>query len=203
MKEGVRACKRPKRAPSTLFSLFFVCEAEILSWRRAKLFGLWRYWVMPSWKIHNKWARKMGLDETILNEVNELIDSPRDSEHDEGRKSIATLVSEGYEVYERYGEGGLKAYVLHHLLDEAYETLHREITRRGQDIGIDSAIELARVKVAGLLGNSYIYRGVSLGLICEDVFTFLQDNGTEIYYDFLSEIERHRKGSRGTSRRRG
>jgi hypothetical protein len=157
---------------------------------------------MPSWKMHNKWARKMGLNETVLNEVNKLIDFPRDGKHDEGRKSIATLVSEGYEVYERYGEEGLKAYVLHHLLDEVYEILRREITRRGRDIGIDSAIELARVKVTGLLGNSYIYRGVSLGLICEDIFTFLQDNGTEIYYDFLSETERHHKGSRGTPRRR-
>ena len=130
----------------------------------------------------------MGLDETILNEVNKLIDFPRDSGHDEGRKNIKALVSEGYDVYERYGEEGLKAYVLHHLLDETYETLRREITRRGRDIGIDLAIELARFKVTGLLGSSYVYRGVSLGSICEDVFTFLQDNGAEIYYDFLSEI---------------
>jgi hypothetical protein len=143
---------------------------------------------MPSWKTHNKWARKMGLDETILNEVNKLIDFPRDGGHDEGRKNIKALVSEGYDVYERYGEEGLKAYVLHHLLDETYETLRREITRRGRDIGIDLAIELARFKVTGLLGSSYVYRGVSLGSICEDVFTFLQDNGAEIYYDFLSEI---------------
>jgi len=144
--------------------------------------------MMPSWKIHNKWARKMGLDETIMRWVNKLIDFPRDGGHDEGRRNIKALVSEGYEVYERYGEEGLKAYVLHHLLDETYETLRREITRRSRDIGIDLAIELARFKVAGLLGSSYVYRGVSLGSICEEVFTFLQDNGAEIYYDFLSEI---------------
>jgi hypothetical protein len=158
---------------------------------------------MPSWKVHNKWARRMGLDEAVLNEVDRLIDFPRDGKHDRGRKSVAALVSEGHEVYERYGEEGLRAYVLHHLLDEAYEILWREITRRGRDIGIDSAIELAKAKVAGLLGSSYIYRGVGLGSICEDVFTFLRDNGAEIYRDLLSEVERHRRGSRGTPRRGG
>jgi hypothetical protein len=90
------------------------------------------------------------------------------------------LVGEGHEVYEGCGKEGLKAYVFHHLFDEMYETLHREVIRRGRDIGIDLAIELARVKVTG---------GVSLGSVCEDVSTFLQDNGPEIYYDFLSEIE--------------
>jgi len=117
-----------------------------------------------------------------------LIDFPRDGRHDEGRRNIGALVSEGYEVYERYGEEGLKAYALHHLLDEVYETLRREVTLRGRDIGIDSAIEMARVKVTGLIGNSYVYRGVRLGSICRDVFAFLKDNKVELYDDLLSEI---------------
>jgi len=117
-----------------------------------------------------------------------LIDFPRDGRHDEGRRNIGALVSEGYEVYERYGEEGLKAYALHHLLDEVYETLRREVTLRGRDIGIDSVIQLAKVKVAGLIGNSYVYRGVRLGSICRDVFAFLKDNKVELYDDLLSEI---------------
>jgi len=143
---------------------------------------------MPSWKIHNKWAKRMYLDEAIFNVVNKLIDFPKDGGHDEGRRSISKLVNEGYKVYEKYGQSGFKVYVLHHLLDEIYEILRREMTRRGRDIGIYLAIELARVKVTGWLGNSYIYRGLSFGEICDEVFTFIKDNAVEIYYDLVSEM---------------
>jgi len=140
---------------------------------------------MPSWKAHNKWAKRMGLDESVPNEVNKQIDFPDDAEYDEGRKRINTMVSQGYRVWQRYGEDVLKAYVLYLLLDEIYEVLRREITRRRRDIGIDLAIDYARIKVTGLLGKSYAYREVGFGEICDDIFAFILDNGAEIYYDFI------------------
>jgi hypothetical protein len=87
----------------------------------------------------------------------------------------------------KYRADGLKAYCLHHMLDEIKENLFREV-HRGRDIEIHEAIEMASAKILGSMSRSYKYRGARFGLIFNDVVDFLRDNAMDLYYNLISEI---------------
>lgn len=102
---------------------------------------------MPEWKIHRKWARRLGIPDEISRDVDELIDFPKrwiskknlpdslsDEEisyimnldlfssdslftHDWGRKRKWETDILLELVFRIYGEQGVKSAILHHALD--------------------------------------------------------------------------------------
>jgi predicted Zn-ribbon and HTH transcriptional regulator len=86
---------------------------------------------MPSWIIHNKWASRLGVRKDISDLVNRMIDSIGDPEyHDYGRVIVGGrwVFSELYRELQRYyrffGDDGVKAFLLHHVLDYMSTLLH-------------------------------------------------------------------------------
>jgi len=71
---------------------------------------------MPSWGIHEKWARKMGLSVEVLSWVNRFVDDSK--HHDIGRgksKAMRDIVKNIAKMYG--GEEAVLALELHHVLD--------------------------------------------------------------------------------------
>ena len=71
---------------------------------------------MPSWDIHEKWARKMGLSDEVVSWVNRFIDDQK--HHDVGRgksKALRDIVMNFAKMYG--GEEAVLALELHHVLD--------------------------------------------------------------------------------------
>lgn len=84
---------------------------------------------MPTWKIHNKWAQKLGISEEILDYINNLIDFPEKCqefseyqreiyriEHDSGRKRKTVMYLQ-MDLLEEKGPEFVKTWFLHHALD--------------------------------------------------------------------------------------
>lgn len=90
---------------------------------------------MPSWEIHNKYAKKMGVSEEASKFVNKLIDSPNEVDEYQGTRYI--VKEGGVDFYENHdagrsrvtpakrqldllaskGEEYIETWYLHHLLD--------------------------------------------------------------------------------------
>lgn len=88
-----------------------------------------RMWLrMPKWWVHNKWAEKFGITLTSqdLDWINDLVDFPKKHVpnslgehvgHDWGRHRKWETKVLYMRAYERYGDEGILAVQLHHLLD--------------------------------------------------------------------------------------
>jgi len=96
---------------------------------------------MPDWSTHVKWARELGISEEIADFINKLIDAPDEvlrndpselgelyrrephnvrliiTGHDWGKRSKARLSILRQYCYNRFGEKGVLAAELHHVLD--------------------------------------------------------------------------------------
>jgi len=96
---------------------------------------------MPDWNTHIKWAEKLGIDRQVADLINKLIDTPEEVlendptelgkiyrqnpalvrslliSHDWGRKGKARLDILKRYCSQRFGEKGVMAAELHHLLD--------------------------------------------------------------------------------------
>ncbi len=116
---------------------------------------------VPDWNTHIKWAKKLGIDGRVADFINRLIDTPEDVlendptelgelyrrdpasvkslliSHDWGRKGKAKLdILKAY-CHTRFGEKGVMAAELHHILD--YITSLRDPEKLAQII-ISSSI---------------------------------------------------------------
>lgn len=167
---------------------------------------------MPSWEVHNKWAIKLGIDETTSKEINELIDFPKkwfkrkfidnNLAIDKDCKLFYTIVfnrgrfhdtGRGSRLYERsfvldciyriYGLAGIRAAILHYALDTMKDILNFH------------DYELSRERLVPLLRHKF--RDVLL-YYCEDnkdpnkfaiskeaekVFKFIEENLERIVED--------------------
>jgi hypothetical protein len=72
---------------------------------------------MPSWKVHEKYAERFGVSEEVAKAVDRIIDNLKI--HDLGRgESVGKLIYYVVKgIYPTYGVEGVKASLLHHLLD--------------------------------------------------------------------------------------
>ncbi len=86
---------------------------------------------MPTWNIHIKYARLLGLDVEICKKINEEIDFGYIAEsllkyykindmihiHDFGRNRMKDFIIATKYLYEKYGSDAVKCFILHHMLD--------------------------------------------------------------------------------------
>jgi len=80
---------------------------------------------MPSWKIHDKWAEKLGIRKEVSMGINREIDNIKDARfHDIGRVIISGKLDFSYfypvlkAFYMKWrSEEAIKAFLLHHILD--------------------------------------------------------------------------------------
>ena len=80
---------------------------------------------MPSWRIHDKWAERLGIDKATSCEVNKLIDDWRTHDWYRLPRDIDSLwlwfngfIEERIcEIYCKWGSDGVKALFLHAMLD--------------------------------------------------------------------------------------
>jgi hypothetical protein len=72
---------------------------------------------MPSWKVHEKYAKKAGISDKVAKAIDHIIDA--EWIHDfGGREFVGKLIYYTVEkIYPTYGVEGVKASLLHHLLD--------------------------------------------------------------------------------------
>jgi len=84
---------------------------------------------MPSWRLHEKWAAKAGIDPYVARQVDRLID--RDlGYHDIGRRRVSDCWSVLYSVVlPIYLYEGARAFFLHHALDRLAYIVRRRIMR--------------------------------------------------------------------------
>jgi hypothetical protein len=72
---------------------------------------------MPSWKVHEKYAKRFGVNEEVAKAIDRIIDNPEFHDFG-GRESVGKLIYYVVkEIYPTYGVEGVKAALLHHLLD--------------------------------------------------------------------------------------
>lgn len=69
---------------------------------------------MPSFKIHEKWAEKLGISPLIAREVNKYIDLGEIHDWHKYRQLVNSGLSN---LYEAYGREGVRATFLHAMLD--------------------------------------------------------------------------------------
>jgi len=81
---------------------------------------------LPSWKLHDKWAFKIGVSKDVSRKVNKIIDI--EGVHD-GREVPEVFLKDANNVYELAGYSGLKAFFLHHFLDRLAQLLIGEAYR--------------------------------------------------------------------------
>jgi hypothetical protein len=132
---------------------------------------------VPSWDIHSKWASKLRVKRDIADLVNRLIDSAGNPErHDYGRVIVGGhwVFSELYRELQRYyklfGDDGVKAFLLHHVLDYMSTLLH------SPTVSLNRALE-------------YVFR--LLSGIEEDSRRFVEDSELrEIIVKCCEEIKR-------------
>jgi hypothetical protein len=77
---------------------------------------------LPSWKVHELWSRRLGLSDEISEEVDRIIDLGGEVEglkvsHDWIRGSIWRFGLAVWFFYKRFGAEGVKAMMLHGVLD--------------------------------------------------------------------------------------
>ena len=126
---------------------------------------------MPSWRIHLKWARCYGIREEIAEFANRLIDEPQNVSalrasglyqilrsigkgHDWGKKSKSLRGIQKAFIRQLYGEEGVIAVELHHLLDYiaylcdprklAREEVFKKISQGTAGIRLPQRIEVIR-----------------------------------------------------------
>ncbi|MHA1506790.1 MAG: hypothetical protein ACTSR0_06405 [Candidatus Asgardarchaeia archaeon] len=142
---------------------------------------------MPSWKLHDRWALKIGIPEEISREVNRLIDSG--GRHDLGRSGrrggigpIEVIITTGprdllellEEEFPDDFETALKASALHHLLDR----IERMVKEAGYE-HIEISPELIEIAYDGI--KSKLLKEYSHALVC--------DNATKIFIDVLKSVK--------------
>ena len=163
---------------------------------------------MPSWAIHNKWARRLGIDDRIADEINREIDSIEHPElHDYGRVIIdGTWVF--YYLHEElsryYNEvcGGyceefrkqcVGAFLLHHVLDYASTLLHSPSVM----LNPSRARGLA-IKLVNGVAEDYSKRRDSLGELaqivlywCGEIKRLIEEEWEGIVSDVKPEASKH------------
>ena len=72
---------------------------------------------MPSWKLHARWAKRLGVEESFAYKINRLIDQENPYGHDAGRRIKSVSYRLGRFILKEYGVLGFLAYLLHHAMD--------------------------------------------------------------------------------------
>jgi len=167
---------------------------------------------MPSWRLHEKWTMKMGIPETVCKEINELVDSPRrwlnKKEHPEVRPSRFLLFchiadKRGHDVgksdkrlyerrivleyiYEIFGLEGVKAAILHYVLDTMVSLL-RFYTAKIRD-------EVLKIRLRHKFRDLLQYYSdsdivdIQLHYAAIEVFAFVEGNLDAIKDDLINEM---------------
>ena len=149
---------------------------------------------MPSWKIHDIWAEKMGIPVEYSKKVNEVIDFSKEG-HDRAMRGPDTLISQSSKLREEYGDDRIvKAYFLHLYLDEMARFMHTCLIHRGhkepwKNINADDVVTWSK----GMRSIWTPNRGY--GKIFKEVNDFIERNREEIFSDIKEEILRKRKST--------
>jgi predicted Zn-ribbon and HTH transcriptional regulator len=148
---------------------------------------------MPSWNIHNKWAFRLGVRKDIADLVNRMVDSIGDPEyHDYGRVIVGGhwVFSELYRELQRYyklfGDDGVKAFLIHHVLDYMSTLLH------SPSVSLNRALEYAFKLLSGIEEDSRRFvEDLELRKIiincCEEIKRLITNND-ELLSDIKPEL---------------
>lgn len=171
---------------------------------------------MPSWKLHEKWATRMGISEKICKEVNELIDNPKKwlnkrrkdtnirsvaeftvnymvygkSRFHDIRKSDKRLYERSYVLeytYKIFGLEGVRAAVLHYILDKIVSML------KFYGFRVENDLLMARLKyhfrdLLEYYSNSDNLELQMFSKVTKEVFAFVLQNIDEIRHDLICDI---------------
>ncbi|MHA1581635.1 MAG: hypothetical protein ACTSYM_03935 [Candidatus Baldrarchaeia archaeon] len=77
---------------------------------------------MPSWKVHNKWAKRCNVNKKVSDRINKIIDEEM---RDLGRGDGIFQYVLAIRFYDEFGMDGVKAQYLHHLLDYMLDIIRK------------------------------------------------------------------------------
>jgi len=140
--------------------------------------------------VHNKWASRLGIRKDVADLVNRMIDSVGDPEyHDYGRVIVGGhwifdgLYRELQRYYRLFGGDGVKAFLLHHVLDHMNPLLH------SPSVSLDKALEYVFKLLRGIEEDSRRFvedlelRGIIVKC-CEEIKRLITNNN-----ELLSDIK--------------
>jgi hypothetical protein len=148
---------------------------------------------MPSWIIHNKWASRLGVRKDIADLVNRMIDSIGDPEYHDygrvivgGRRVFSELYRELQRYYKLFGNDGIKAFLLHHVLDYMSTLLH------SPSVSLNRPLEYAFCLLSGIEDNlrRFIEDSKLREIIvkcCEEIRSLITNND-ELLSDIKPEL---------------
>jgi len=168
----------------------------------------------PSWKLHRKWAERMGIPGNIASQVDKLIDVEC-GHHDIGRSismrvlpfdtgpriKVSTLGQLMLCVEEKLPESlnpfkrplVLRAILLHHLLDSiarAIAEFGSAIARQSPEVIFQRGVDLFRESFRADVENSLdSLARKELERYLSDVFEFVRRNIREIVSDIAREVD--------------
>ena len=142
----------------------------------------------PNWNVHNKWAKRAGIDELVADVVNRFIDygahySVYDKKdllyYDENERMIERQLKYFYRMDQekKFSNENIyvKAYYLHHLLDYFTET-------RFDKKNIDLLFEQF-LKEKVIIEFSHNNEIINFRKEIEEIFQLLKENKQELYDD--------------------
>jgi len=148
---------------------------------------------MPEWRVHDKWASRLGIDRRLSREVNSEIDSIDDPRfHDYGRVIVLGRWDFSYlypvlkSFYSRWRrEEAVKAFLLHHILDYMATLLHSPSVFPNVAVRfVDGLIEGIKSDAVSQLEGEL--REIVLKS-CDEIRKLLKDNIVEVISDIRPE----------------
>jgi len=129
---------------------------------------------MVSWKLHEKWAKRLGVPKEVSRKVNEIIDFGEEG-HDRALKDPEVWATQFW----RLDEEGKRAFYLHLLLDEMKRVVKKYKIEKGWDAA-KCAIDCVYFKCG--------HWSPRVREIVVPVEKFLMENAKEIIKDIKKEI---------------
>lgn len=148
---------------------------------------------MPSWKIHDKWAEKMGIPIDYSKKVNEIIDFSKEG-HDRAMRDLDTLISQCSKLREEYGDDRIvKVFFLHLYLDEMARFMHTCLIPRGhkepwKNINADDVVTWSKELRS-------MWTPMGYDKIFKEVNDFIERNRGDIFSDIKDDILRKHKSA--------
>ncbi|MCK4735916.1 MAG: hypothetical protein KAT65_25905 [Methanophagales archaeon] len=148
---------------------------------------------MPSWKIHDKWAEKMGIPVDYSKKVNEIIDFSKEG-HDRAMRDLDTLIRQCSKLREEYGDDRIvKVFFLHLYLDEMARFMHTCLIHRGhkepwKNINADDVVTWSKALRS-------MWTPMGYDKIFKEVNDFIERNRGDIFSDIKDDILRKHKSA--------
>jgi hypothetical protein len=145
---------------------------------------------MPSWQIHERWCKRLGIKESVCREVNRIIDS---FNHDNVKKLLKwRWVRESFESRDSIGE--LNSVIENSTIKEFRRDIYQvtsklaEITNRFGEEGIKATFNhIALDRIAELIKQGFKKEEIREKLIKDDLMKYIPDYD-QVFSDISKEV---------------